>query len=70
MHRDTHFPLSMVRDTLEYAEARTLLAQKASLKRYLRSLNIELKLLRRLSPEAVDLAEMDVGEQQETGGGA
>ena len=70
MHRDTPFPLSMVRDTLEYAEARTLLAQKASLKRYLRNLNIELKLLRRLSPDAVDLAEMDVDEKQDAGSGA
>lgn len=65
MHRDTHFPHSTVRDTLEYAEARTVLAQKAALKRYLRNLNIELKLLRRLSSEAVYLAKMDVGEEQE-----
>lgn len=67
MHRDTQFPVSMVRDTLEYVEARTLLAQKASMKRHLRNLNIELKLLRRLSPEAVDLAETDVSEKQDGG---
>jgi hypothetical protein len=64
MHRDMPISLGTPRDTLEYAEARTVLAQKAVLKRHLRNLNVELKLLRHLSPEAVHLAKADAGEEQ------
>jgi hypothetical protein len=64
MRRDKDFPHSMIRDTLEYAEARKLLAEKARVNQRLTNLNTELRLLRRLLPEAVALAKMDVGEQQ------
>lgn len=67
MHRDKDFPRSMIRDTLEYAEARTLLAERAVVKQRLSNLNAELRLLRRLSPEAVELAQMDVEKQYDNG---
>ena len=66
MRRETNLPLSIVRDTLEYAEARTLLAEKLSLKKHLRNLNMELKLLQRLSSEAVELAKIDTGMEKDT----
>jgi hypothetical protein len=64
MRRDKDFPHSMIRDTLEYAEARKLLAEKARVKQRLTNLNTELRLLQCLSPEAVALAKMDVREQE------
>jgi hypothetical protein len=64
MRRDKDFPHSMIRDTLEYAEARKLLAEKARVKQRLTNLNTELRLLQCLSPEAVALAKRDVREQE------
>ena len=63
MHRDKNLPHSIIRDTLEYAEARTLLAERAVVKQRLSQLNAELRHLRCLLPEAVELARMDVEEQ-------
>ena len=65
MRRDTHFPLSIVRDTLEYAEARMVLTQHAEMKQHLLELNFVLRVLRRLSPEAVLLAARDLAEQND-----
>lgn len=66
MRREAYLPLSIVRDTLEYAEARTLFAEKLALKKYLKNLNADLKLLQRLSPEAVQLAKIDTGTEKDT----
>lgn len=65
MRRDTHFPISIVRDTLEYAEARVLLTQHAEIKHHLQELNFVLRVLRRLSPEAVLLAARDLAGQND-----
>jgi hypothetical protein len=59
------FPVSMFRDTLEYIEAKTLLAERAEVRRHLHNLNKALKQLRCLSSHAVDLAENDLREQRE-----
>jgi hypothetical protein len=67
MRRDTHFPVSMVRDTLEYAEARMLFTQQAELKKFHQDLKIVLRTLRHLSPKAVLLAAQDLGEQDDDG---
>jgi hypothetical protein len=65
MRRDAYFPLCTVRNTLEYAEARMLLVQHAEIKQHLHELNFVLRVLRRLSPEAVLLAARDMAEQND-----
>jgi hypothetical protein len=49
----------IVRNTLEYHEALTILAEKAKLRAEVARINAELRQLRRLSPEAVELAKTD-----------
>lgn len=65
MRRDTQFPIGIIRNTLEYTEARVLLAQHAEIKQHLQELKFVLRVLRRLSPEAVLLAARDLAEQND-----
>jgi hypothetical protein len=51
--------LDIVRNTLEYYEARAILAEKAKLRAEMARINAELKHIRRLSPDAVGLAKSD-----------
>lgn len=49
----------IIRNTLEYHEARALVAQRDALRTELKRINAELKQVQRLSPEAVELAKTD-----------
>jgi hypothetical protein len=49
----------IVRNTLEYQEARTILVEQAKARAELKRINAELKQVRRLSPAAVALAKID-----------
>lgn len=50
----------IIRNTLEYKEARDLFARKLELNEYLEQIDYELKQLYRLSPAAFKIAKIDV----------
>ncbi len=54
-----------VRNTLEYAEARVLLLQKAVLRAEMKRINSEIKKLQYLSPDAVETAKSDAEQNQQ-----
>jgi hypothetical protein len=49
-----------VRDTLEYAEAIRLLSERHVVEEHLGRIDEEIRLVRRISPSAVELARRDV----------
>ena len=51
-----------IRETLEYAEARRLLLQRAAIRAEIKRINAELRKLQYLSPDAVRVAKTDAEE--------